>query len=116
MEFAVGQTVFVEDRRYGGTPPEPTPRKIVKLGRKWATLEGWHAQRFAIGPHMPGVAFPLDGGDYVSPGRVWVSLEDRGIHQRRLEAWGVVKRMGHLPHPPDHLPLETLEQIASLLG
>lgn len=115
MTFVVGQTVYVErNHRRPGGPPEPTPVKVAKVGRKWVTLDDntHHPGRFELGETQP---FELDGGDYMSPGRVWLTLMDWEIHTRRTAAWRRIQAAAKASRPPSGVTLSDLDQMAGKL-
>lgn len=114
--ITLGQTVFVEHHEFGRAKDlgEPFPRKVVKIGRKWGTLEGWNGGRFELGEGEG--PFEIDGGEYSSPGNVWLSLEARERYLATHAAW---ERLGQLTtrgtRPPPHITAEQIDAIVAQL-
>lgn len=84
--YTKGQAVFVittpEPWARGRRLPTVTSDVVSKIGRVWVTL--------ASGQRFDPETGEIDGGDYDSPGRVWLSVEDHDRYQARLSNWQIV--------------------------
>ncbi len=107
-EIEVGQTVYLEniDHRRFGTDGL-TPYKVVKLGRKWATLDSWNRLKFDIVKNQNGVRSVYEGG--FSPShRAWLSPEEHADFIIRNETWREFVNFCANSYPPNHLSKEQL--------
>lgn len=62
---------------------------MVKLGRKWVTLETASRQSYRAPVGHPY----LDGGRFSSPGRIWESHEAWALAEARRACWSDFKRV-----------------------
>lgn len=107
--LAVGQKLYFEssrNRHHHGR--EVT---IVKLGRKWATLDMGHpAYRIDL------TSLCGDGRGYSSPGRCWLSREACEDHNALIADWSAFRQTveRHYSPPPDITP-ERIREAAERL-
>ncbi len=87
--FHVGQVVLVALTGNSRGPVRLVERKVTKVGRKWVTLE--HDTRFEREGERG--KFVLDGGDYSSPGRVYLSLQDYEDEEKLYTAWSLLRNV-----------------------
>lgn len=106
---------------------DPRGMKVTKVGKKWVTIESpaGKADRFCIlddddhdgrrdaandGP------YPLDGGDYSSPGRVWRDAAHHTAYVEKKTAWTrLTAHARERSTMPAHLTTADLERIADQL-
>ena len=105
--YTEGQKLWlVPSHRYMGEPREVT---IVKVGRKWLTLNNGH--RAAV----DGLA--LDGGEYMSPGVCYLSREAWEIEKALNESCSQLRRDVDMAHRvPDGLTVQSIHDARKLLG
>ena len=105
--WEVGMTVFVAYRDYrSGTNYNA---KITNVGRKWITLDGGF-RRF------DAETMQLDGGKYMSPGKVYVS-EDEYLQQTAVaKAWSNFKLKLVYSQAPADITVERISEIAREFG
>lgn len=103
--YEVGQTVWVvPTERYLGKVRECT---IVKIGRKWATLDDQN--RFDVEDGF------LDGRGLRSPGRVWLSKEAFEKYDARRAAWRDL--VARLPYEcPPSISADDINTIRKIVG
>lgn len=83
--------------------------RVVKVGRKWATLETGRRVDFATGT--------VDGGGYNSPGRCWTSREAYEADRERERRWSRFRDLtSRLWSPPAGVSMEQINQVFDLLG
>lgn len=119
--FSAGQELFFEPvttslaRR--DVSPTVHPVTVSKVGRAWVTFaHGRQSMRFELEPDDDGL-FYVDGGDYSSPGRVWLTREAHADHLARMKAGETIlaaTRRGGPVFPPQ-VPTEMLVALAALL-
>ena len=93
--------------------PKPYTDTIEKVGRKWVTLTGRHNRttRFDIETHR------LDGGDYSSPGAVYLNEAEYTDATCRAWAWGQLRSAVYNKcNVPEHLSLTDIEGIKALIA
>lgn len=106
MELKVGQElVYVpsDSRR-------PIQRvTIEKIGRKWATLSK-HYGRIDL------ATLQVDGGDYSSPGRCWVSEEAHTQFVAATKEWREFCQLIWGYSPPASLTADKIREARKILG
>lgn len=106
-ELTVGQKLWLVPQRGYGVPREVT---VAKIGRKWATLDGWRESR------IDKETLWMDGGVYTSPGRCYLSREEWEESQRLSGAWGVLKTLiADRWNRPDGVTIADMRAAANLL-
>lgn len=107
MTWKVGQQVFVV---YNGNYLSQKPRweTIEKIGRKWATISS--GNRFDI------KSGSLDGGNFVSPGRVWTT-EMAWLENKELDAdWRKLReKLSRAYTLPPHITRADIARIMDIL-
>jgi hypothetical protein len=103
--YKPGQTVWLvlSDNRH-----TCRPARITRVGRKWATLDD--GNRFDVTNGL------LDGRNYSSPGRVWLSSEAHAQHVELVKSWRQLNSATDAYAPPAGLTLERIAQARELLG
>lgn len=103
----VGQTLwFVPRVRHLGQPQEVT---VAKVGRKWAELDGRRG-RIAV------ETLAMDGGEYASPGRCYLSREAWESEVALREVWRAFQRqVERRGSPPEGVTEDTIRQAVTLL-
>src|SRR6266550_2190989 len=104
----VGQVLYYvpAERRFG----KPYDVKVTKIGRNWAELEGGQGR-------VDVKTLWLDGGQYASPGRCWLSREAYELHVLRQTVWRKLRlRLTNEFTVPEGVTVEQIEQAAALLG
>lgn len=106
QDFVVGQELFVVfNRQRIGASLRSERLKIIKVGRKWLTLKDYTEIR------ADKETLELDGGDYCSPGRCYLSEEDYREDSRRTLLYSTIKnRIGH-GKPPSSISTELLQSF-----
>jgi hypothetical protein len=99
---------FVSSQRHGGEPREVT---VGKIGRKWATISSG-ADR------IDRETLVADGGQYISPGRCYLSQQAYEDAKRLSDDWrafttDVEKTRWHVP--PGVTP-ETIAHVRAILN
>jgi hypothetical protein len=110
--YRVGQVVWVLDTMRNRRIDESTPLReatITDIGRKWATLDGDSKDRFDIKNGL------LDGGEYTSPGRVFVSPSAFYHDVQVTAAWSALTDAVRRHQPPEGIPLEFLQETVRRL-
>ena len=111
--FAIGQRVFVsitlnrQDRYYAN---------ITKIGRKWVYFQ--HSDRSCENGRFEiahNGEWWIDGGDYSSPGKVYVSKEAYQEETFVKKAW-TDTGLNRMYNPPAHLTLKDMQKIRAILG
>ena len=102
----VGQILFIVPSRHYGKPYTAT---ITKIGRKWATIVQYRRPQ-----KVDMQSLWLDGGEYSSPGLAYLSEQEYRDEEARKEYW--INLYRRLSHTPPACKLETMKQIAELLG
>lgn len=110
--IAVGDTVWVQLATYRhDTFRELVAWQVTKVGRVWATIgPDLNSFRFRIDPeYYPP---PLDGGEWASPGRVFMTATEAAEYTRSEAAWAIIRRQGY--RPPRGV-VEALEKVAAAI-
>lgn len=82
--------------------------RVNKIGRRWATLD--NRGRVDLETLI------ADGGNFISPGRCWLSEGHWQAEQRRRAAWRELFDFIYRCHrPPDHLSEDAIQQILASL-
>lgn len=102
--FEIGQTVFYTDNDRKG---RIYPSKVESIGRKWVNLEK-HAGRFDKETML------LDGGQYSSPGKVYLSEE---VYRNELAVEDLWKkfREAYTYRAPEGVTVDNIREAARLL-
>jgi len=76
---------------------------VLRVGRKWAVMD---CRRVNL------ETLEIDGGDYSSPGRCYLSQEHYEQENRRRRAWNELRyRVNDSGKPPSHLTTEAIERV-----
>lgn len=102
----IGQILFIVPTRNHGKPYTAT---ITKIGRKWATII-----QYGRPQKVDMKSLWLDGGEYSSPGAAYLSEQEYRDEEERKKYWLSLYR--RLSHTPPACKLETMKQIADMLG
>lgn len=105
-DFKVGQQIFVEWRN--GSKPYMLTETVSKIGRKWVEFMNG---RCRFNPETMNI----DGGEYTSPGRVWLTEDAYDAHVERRHMWQKLYKLASRHTPPDHLSIEQMNLIISTL-
>lgn len=92
-EFKVGQTVIFCPANSRKCPAEVT---VTAIGRRWVSLAemGYGNARF------DKVSMEVDGGEYSSPGRIFLSWDDFNAERERGELFNQLKQLaGNYSNP-----------------
>lgn len=102
----VGQTLWFEGaHRHNAGLSEVT---VTKVGRKWAQLS--NHERIDV------QTLYADGGQYVSPGRCWLSKVECDAEANRQAAWSdLVKMIQHAYRAPEGVSEVNIRRAISLL-
>jgi hypothetical protein len=105
MIYQPGQTVYVVLTGYGN--PRESEVTIKKVGRKWATFDGYGGNRFDM--HTGYV-------DGFGGGRVYAS-KDEYAHEKALDAaWTRIRNsIDRAWNRPEHLTLESMRAVEDIL-
>ena len=99
--WQVGMTVLVDITLGWQRETRIYEAQITAVGRKWITIGH---NRFNA------ETLRLDGGKYLSPGRVWASRSDFEADQARNQAWGELRLL--LPFKaPDSITTERIREL-----
>lgn len=83
--------------------------KVTSVGRKWARLGA--SYRVALD------STHVDGGNYASPGTLYLSKEAHELVLARARAWNKLRRcIERSWYPPEHITRESIERAAAALG
>jgi hypothetical protein len=121
MPFTVkpgDRVLMAKTGRRSDEPPALSWAEVTKVGRKWAELQPdgrkWRGRddRFSLEDGH------IDGGDFMSPGRVFLSEEAYHEHARALALWkpfreAMSRSFWNMPH--DMTP-DRIEAAAKALG
>lgn len=119
-DFEVGQTLVRNSCGYQGNT-EPRPCKVLKVGRKWVYIsfdmeeQGWRdPDRFDPSDvRHNGIGFILDGGNYRSPGSVYLDMKHPLEEQEQASLYSKIRDEFSSFQPT--ISLETLRKIAKEL-
>jgi hypothetical protein len=98
--------VFVVPSDHRGNP---FTADIIKVGRKWATLDS-NAVRFDI------KTWRIDGGAYSSPGTCYPNEQEYNDQQELKKMWASFKQEIYYASMPHELTIEAIKKAAMLLG
>lgn len=82
---------------------------VIKVGRKWATLSGYN-QRIDL------ETLEMDGGDYSSPGRCYLSEGEYWSQRELKKCWSTLTNAIHHRTVPDGIDTETIREFAAKCG
>ena len=84
---------------------------VKSIGRKWVTFDnGMRIDKNNPRGHV-------DGNNYSSPGRVYLSIEEYAKEQTRARCYTAIYKLTHRHHTaPDAVPTDNIVQAALLLG
>jgi hypothetical protein len=110
--YTVGQILYyVPNRSY--YQAESRPLKVAKVGRDWVTLE--NDARFGKRDRK----MEIDGGNYASPGRCYLSESDYKESAALVMAWEKLTSDIHTTFrragPPPHMTVEMIGEIRALI-
>lgn len=111
ISYELGQTVWV-CLTYHREDDALRPCTITKIGRKWISLS-WPGQiqevyRFDVANLL------LDGGTHSSPGRVYLSVEDRETEVALDKAWDNLQAIAR-QRCPSNLTLDDIQTALKAL-
>lgn len=88
---------------------KPRYMSITKIGRRWITIkDGGHTERF------DAETMHIDGGQYISPGRVYLHEDDYRNTLEINKAWAdFARRLSHTP--PDHITMTDISTMKTML-
>lgn len=110
MKYEEGQTIYVEWKNYCRVREnlEPSPIKVLKIGRQWVHLErGYRVNKNSI---------YIDGAGYSSPGTIYESIEAWKETLALSEAWRDFSSMVDKFNPPEGMTVEKIKAAMDLLG
>jgi hypothetical protein len=92
----------------------PLKAEVIKVGRKWVNLRtiGVYPAPFKVKVGSRDI----DGGNYSSPGKVWVDEREYQCRKKTEETWSVLQRRIACTEAPDHISEEDVRFAASRLG
>ncbi len=107
----VGQRLFMVSTlnrsRHGRNDSWETIRKV---GRKWATLEGYEKYRVSL------EFLSVDGGEYVSPAQCYLTEKEYREKVCKQKCWGKIQqRLRGMFQSPD-CSIEYMMMVADILG
>lgn len=104
-KFQVGQVLWYApyDRRN-----RPSVIVVSSVGRKWVKFNR-DSRRFDAS------TMEVDGGQYSSPGKIWMSREDYEADSRIQGEWGYLGRDVYFGKPAPGLTLDDIAQARKLL-
>lgn len=108
MALTVGQTLWLVVDHGRALSREVT---VSKIGRRWATLDQT-GMRLRIDKETLGV----DGDDFWSPGRCWLSREAYEIDRETRHCWALFRDAVSRRKLPLSASAEDIRQAAKLLG
>lgn len=83
---------------------------VKSVGRKWAKLEGYLG-RISL------ETLEVDGGDYSSPGKCWVSAALYEKTAARRKAWDALRaHIREAYSPPENITTRQIDEVLRLLG
>ena len=110
MKLEVGQKLwYYRSGHNSRIKPEPIEVEIVKVGRKWATLNSYYG-RISL------ESFDVDGGGCMSPGRCYLSREIHDAELALQTAWGIFQStVRETYRMPKGLTIAEIESAMKLL-
>src|SRR5690348_1248446 len=104
----VGQKLWcVPYHRYG----QPCEVTVVTIGRVWATIEGYRQ-----GTRIDKRTLHMDGGQYSSPGRCYLSREEWDIAKEEDNLWhAFYQNVRDKSNKPRGLTADHIREAAKLL-
>jgi hypothetical protein len=108
----VGDKLFVQYFRYPHVG-EGRLETITKVGRKWVYLDSGY--RFEL-EYVQNKMMYLDGGNYSSPGRVWLCEGDYVNHCKCQKLWQALRKgIDYSRDPGSGVSLKNLTDACRLL-
>lgn len=106
--LSVGQTLWmVPSARYAGPPCEVT---VTRVGRKWAEISRG-------GYRIDKTTLYIDGGDYSSPGRCYLTRAEHDNEVAMQRAWDALRNLVERKYtPPDGMTVEAIRAALVALG
>jgi hypothetical protein len=102
-DFTIGQKVwFVRSENYSRAERKPVEYTITKIGNKWVTL-GNNFYKFNI------ETMDVDGGQYSSPGKIYLNPEDFYTELRIKKLWNSIGERMYRNTPTDITEQNILE-------
>lgn len=107
MTIKVGQKLWMVPReRYLGAPRFVT---VTKVGRTWAHID-CHSYRVGL------KSMKIDGGEYTSPGRCYLTKEEHDRELERERVWRELRKLVAEHHtPPEWMTTNDMVELQSLL-
>lgn len=87
-ELKVGQTVIFCPADSRNSPAEVT---VTAIGRRWVKI----ANRGYGNARFDKVSFEVDGGEYSSPGRIFLSWDDFNAERERAELLKELRKLAN---------------------
>lgn len=119
-DFEVGQVVWYKsnDRHRRGNSPT-LPYNVTKVGRKWVTIrqgdKDYTEERFDPSEtRFRGMGWPCDGGDFSSPGTVYLREEDLKLEEEQQRLYDEIICQ-HFSSFVAFIPLEKLQAVKAIL-
>lgn len=106
IEYKVGQTLWYYPSHYANSRKgfEVT---VESVGRKWV--------RLSSGMRVEKSSRVVDGGEYSSPGELWLDEEEHQKHQELSSTWRAFLAGMSWHQLPKGLTLEKIEAMKKLL-
>jgi hypothetical protein len=106
----VGQElVYVRDQNSMPGKVEPQTVRVEKVGHKWIHINN--------GKRLDRESLRADGGDYSSPGRCYLRLQDYQNERAHSIAWGALKKaLSATCGAPAGVSTDNILQAMRLLG
>ncbi len=104
----IGQKLWYVSNVHRG---KPIQHEVIveKIGRKWFEVEGCF-------PRMEIETLQADGGQYMSPGRCYLSEQDYIKEQELIKAWTEFQRkLSAMYYAPKGMTVEKIKKLNGLL-
>lgn len=110
-DFTAGQRVFVENaeryRRNTGAAPMLAERAVVKVGKRWVTLED--------GDRFDPEDMWIDAGDYSPTHRVWLTEAACADFHEASRGWRALCDKVKHHQMPEGVTIADIEAVADIL-
>ena len=104
-EFKVGQKLYVVTSGLRGRGREEY-QEITKIGRRWLTLDNRNCTR-----RIDKENLYVDGGQYSSPGRAYLSKEDYDHEVLLGKLWSRIYNSSSFGSRPKGVTVETMKKM-----
>ena len=105
----VGQELWFVPSRYGNERSE-FGVKVEKVGRIWAEVIRYGR---VLRIHLEDLH--VDGGNYSSPGRVYLDRAVWDLENKQGELWSAIRKHIYDNQAPTHVTVEKLEEFLRLI-